>query len=100
MPHGSLIAKMRTTVARELVVTRPPPRLRLSPLTRHPPTLGQPVQCGIKCAFLDEQEILGRTLDPLGDRVPVLGPPGERLEDEEVETLAEDVEIGVRHRFP
>src|SRR5690348_12218543 len=84
--------QLRSTGRGELVIARAAARVRDAPRRAHPPSTSEAVQRRVECAFADAQHIAGGLLDPSGDVVAVARSPGERLEDEDVERAAEDVD--------
>ena len=55
------------------------------------------MECGVECAFADQEGGVGGLLDPLDDGVAVSGSPAEGFEDEEVQRTAHEADIEVVH---
>src|SRR4051812_3871900 len=58
------------------------------------------MQCGVQRPLFNEQRPVRRRINPLGDRVPMSRSPRERFQNEEVDALAENVQIHLGHIFP
>src|SRR5687767_10777777 len=81
LPGADFGAQLGATGARELVILCAPVVVGVSPVAGEPPVLLEAVERGVERPLLHEQVAIGHALDPLGNGVPMPGPPGEGLED-------------------
>src|SRR5262249_31076771 len=87
----------RAPRAAQLVVLRAAVVLGITPFRRHPAVLFEPVQGGVEGAFLDQHVAVRHHAHPLSDGVAVAPAPGEGLENEKVESAAEEAAVAIEH---
>src|SRR5678815_5667507 len=90
-------AQSRSPRRRDRIVLRPPIVLRQPPLGFDQPSSRESVEGGIERSLIEQQHGLRGAFDPLRHAVTVLRPPGQRLQNKEVEAFSKDVQLSVRH---